>query len=370
MIRLARPDLTEDDIAAVVSVLRSGQLVQGEQVKAFEALIAERAGTTHAAAVSNGTAALHLALLAQGIGPGDRVAVPTFSWPATANAVVLCGAQPIFVDIESTTLGMDPERLQELLSNNARVDAILPVHAFGRMARIADLARIAAEHSVPLIEDAACALGAHLDGVAAGGWGVMGTFSFHPRKAATTGEGGAVACRDEVHVQRIRVLRNHGLNPNSPTPDFIDAGYNLRLTEFQAALGCSQLGRYDALIAARRRLAQNYDSLLSGLPISVPNALPQSSHVFQSYVILLDEAYASRRDALIAGLRTRGVESTIGTYHMPLLTYFRRTQHHKVGDHPVGESVAARAIALPLHPMLSEEDQRLVVAAIREELGC
>lgn len=369
MIRLARPEIDDADISAVVEVLRGGQLVQGEQVRRFEDMIAVRLRATNIAAVSNGTAALHLALLALRVGPGDRVAVPTFSWPATANAVLLCGATPLFVDIEGSTLGMDPMRLADLLARDGRVKVILPVHAFGRMAQIDELSRVALAYDIPIVEDAACALGAELSGRPAGTWGVLGTFSFHPRKAATTGEGGAIACQRSADLHTIRALRNHGLDPDALRPDFITAGFNYRLTEFQAALGQSQLARYDSLLAARRALARRYDTLLTGLPLATPDAGASGAHVYQSYVVLLEPAVASHRDSLIQRLRERGVETTIGTYHMPLLSHLRKVTGHKPGDHPVGESIARRALALPLHPGLSVDDQIFVVDALGEELA-
>ena len=369
MIRLARPDIDDDDISAVVQVLRSGNLIQGEQVRAFEAMLAERTGVPHVAAVANGTAALHLALLALGVRADDRVAVPTYSWPATANAVVLCGAIPVFVDIEPESLGMDPASLDQLLQRDRRIRAVLPVHVFGRMAKIAELIGVAEAHGIPVVEDAACALGAAKDGRGAGSWGTMGAFSFHPRKAATTGEGGAVVCRAPEHLRALQILRNHGQDPSAATPDFVAAGFNLRLTEFQAALGRMQLAKYDQMLAARRRQARRYDNLLRDLPLSVPLADPLETHVYQAYVVLLEPSLAARRDSIIRSLRARGVEAAIGTYHMPLLTYFRHAFGQVAGTHPVGESVAARAIALPLYRALTDDDQERVAAALRAAIA-
>lgn len=369
MIRLARPDIDEADIEAVANVLRSGDLVQGARVAEFERALAARVGVPHVAAVCNGTAALQLSLLALDIGPGDRVAVPTFSWPATANSVVLTGATPVFVDIESRTLGMDPGVLESVLSRTEGIRAVVAVHAFGRMAEIAELTRVCEARGVPLVEDAACALGAATGGRSAGAWGALGTFSFHPRKAATTGEGGAIACQDPSFLRRVRVLRNHGLDPESPIPDFVDVGFNMRLTEFQAALGSAQLARFDAILADRRHLAGRYRELLRGLPVTLPDPGDEREHAYQAYVILLDPALRLRRNAVIAELRDAGIETTIGTYHIPHLSFFRRELGHGAGDHPIGESVAARAIALPLHSMLQASDQALVVRALAEALA-
>lgn len=369
MIRLARPHITDADIAAVADALGSGNLVQGERVAAFERAIAELTGVPHVAAVSNGTAALHLALLALGIGRGDRVAVAAYSWPATANVVVHCGAQPVFIDIERQTLGMDPDALSRTLARDPGIRAVIPVHVFGQMSRIDELVQIGAAHGAAVVEDAACALGARRGARAAGAWGDIGCFSFHPRKAATTGEGGAISCRNPVHLHAVRVLRNHGQDPDASTPDFVEAGFNMRLTEFQAALGASQLRRYGQLIAVRRSQAQRYDALLAGLPLTCPAEVDPDAHIYQSYVVQLDSTLAPRRTAIIAALRVRGVETTIGTYHLPLLTYFRRTLGHIPGDHPVSEDVATRALALPLHFSLRDDEQVDTVLALRDALN-
>src|SRR3972149_6872416 len=205
MIRLTIPSIEEDDLKATREVLESGFLVQGAQVAEFERSIASYVGVKHVVAVSNCTAALHLALLALDVRPGDLVLVTTYSWVATANVIELCGAQPVFVDIQPDTFNMDPERLAESLGRlmataetARRVKAILPVHTFGQMADMTAITKIAEQYGVPVIEDAACSLGAKWEERQAGSWGVMGCFSFHPRKAITTGEGGALTTNDEI----------------------------------------------------------------------------------------------------------------------------------------------------------------------------
>ncbi|HJU89275.1 MAG TPA: DegT/DnrJ/EryC1/StrS family aminotransferase [Gemmatimonadaceae bacterium] len=361
MIRLALPEIDERDIAAVVEALRSGYLVQGARVRAFEERVARTVGTSHAVAVSNCTAALQLALLALEIAPNDRVAVTTYSWPATANVITLCGAQPVFVDIDARTFNMDPGRLEQVLANDRRIRAVLPVHAFGGMADMPRIMEVAASYDVPVIEDAACALGARLRQRSAGQWGRVGCFSFHPRKAVTTGEGGIIATDDMTIANRTRALRNHGQDPCATAPDFVMPGYNLRMTEFQAALGSTQMDKLDSIIAARRERAARYDALLADSPITVPNASEPDAHVFQSYVVLVPPNSAARRDAIIAEMRAERVEVTIGTHHMPLTRYFRTTYGYKPGDFPVTDDVAARAITLPLHTRLTSAEQEQVV---------
>ncbi len=368
MIRLTIPSIDERDLEAVREVLESGYLVQGPRVAEFEGLIADYVGTEHAVAVANCTAALHLALLAADVGPGDRVAVTTYSWPATANVIALCGAEPVFVDIEPVTYNMDPEMLREVLQHTT-VKAILPVHAFGGLADMPRILELADQQGVPVIEDAACALGTELAGRRAGAWGTMACFSFHPRKAITTGEGGVITTSDAALARRLRILRNHGQDPDAPAPDFVAPGYNLRLTEFQAALGSAQMAKLDRIVENRRCRAAVYDRLLQGSALRAPGVLADSRHVYQSYAALLPQDAAPQRATIIAGLKAAGIETTIGTYHMPLTTYFRSQGDFAPGDFPVTDDVAARAISLPLYEDLAMDQQVLVIDTVGEMLA-
>ena len=366
MIRLAAPDIDDHDIAAVSDVLRSGHLVQGREVASFEAELSALLGSSHAVAVGSCTSALHLALLALDIGPGDEVIVPAFSWPATANVVVCCGATPVFVDIDEHSFAMDIAGLSRAISSSRRVHAIIPVHPFGAMADIRRVVTEARVATIPVIEDAACALGASIEGRPAGRWGAMGCYSFHPRKAVTTGEGGVIVTDDPAQARRLRMLRNHGQDPEAPSPDFVMAGLNQRMTDFQAALGRSQLRKLPALLAGRRAMARRYDELLAGSTLRTPVAIEPSAHVYQSYVVLLRRERAGDSDAIIAEMRAAGVEASIGTHHIPLLRYYRSTFGCAPGDFPVTDSVAARAIALPLHSRLTPDDQARVTEVLRE----
>jgi dTDP-4-amino-4,6-dideoxygalactose transaminase len=368
MIRLTVPSIDEDDLQAVREVLQSGYLVQGPRVAGFEREVADHVGVAHAVAVANGTAALHLALLALGVGPGDRVAVTTYSWPATANVIALVGAEPVFVDVEPGTFNMDPDRLAEAL-DRAAVRAVMPVHAFGGLADMPRIAAIARSHGVPVIEDAACALDTSVQGRRAGAWGDLGCFSFHPRKAITTGEGGMVTTNDAALAKAMRILRNHGQDPDAASPDFVAPGYNLRMTEFQAALGSAQMRKLHRLVESRRAQAAVYDRLLAGTALSGPATLPESRHVYQSYVALLPREAAPRRAEIIASLKEQGIETTIGTYHMPLTTYFRSRYGFAPGDFPVTDDVAARAVSLPLYEALTTEEQEHVASALARACG-
>jgi perosamine synthetase len=376
MIRLAIPSLDEDDLQAVREVLVSGYLVQGQWVRDFEQKVAELTGMRHAIAVSNGTAALHLALLALDVRPGDLVPVTAYSWIATANVIELCGAQPVFVDIEPDTFNMDPAALEAVLKRLAatketagRVKAILPIHAFGQLANMPRILKIAGRYGVPVVEDAACALGAKLDGKQAGSWATLGTFSFHPRKAITTGEGGMITTNDDDLAWKIRVLRNHGLDPAASAPDFVAPGFNYRLTDFQGALGSSQMKKLDRLLAARRCLASNYGKLLEGAPVTPPAVAKASEPVYQSYVCLLPREAAASRTNLIQKLKQEELETTIGTWHMPMSSYFRARYHFQTGDFPVTDDVFARSLSLPLYEGLSGAAQEQVVSALLKHLN-
>jgi dTDP-4-amino-4,6-dideoxygalactose transaminase len=378
VIRLVIPSIAEEDLRAVREVLASGQLVQGPHVAAFEQAVAEYVGCQYAIAVSNGTAALHLALLALDICPGDIVLVTAYSWISTANVIELCGAQPVFVDIQPDSFNMDPaclkRILQRLMATSAtaqRVKAILPVHTFGQMANMPAILELANYYAIPVVEDAACALGATWHGRQAGTWGVMGCFSFHPRKAITTGEGGMVTTENSALARRLQALRNHGLDPDALAPDFIMPGFNYRMTEFQAALGLTQISKLERIITARRRHAAYYNALLSQTPLQVPMVIDTGTSVYQSYVVLLPEQRTTHRQSLIRQLKERGIETTIGTWHMPMTTYFRKRYGYKTGDFPVTDCVFASAMTLPLYEELSARDQQRicdVVCDVLEEL--
>lgn len=376
MIRLVVPSIEEDDLQAVREALASGRLVQGERVAEFERAVANYVGCKHAVAVTNCTAALHLSLLALGVGPGDIVIVTAYSWIATANVIELCGARPIFVDIDRDTFNLDPNCLEDALvklmkaNETARkVKAILPVHAFGLMADMPQISELAQRFDLPIVEDAACALGASCKGKKAGSWGVMGCFSFHPRKAITTGEGGMITTDDSRLADRLRALRNHGQDPGAPSPDFIMPGFNCRMTEFQAALGLNQMAKLDRILTARRQLASSYNSLLVGTSIQAPVVGAHSQPVYQSYVVLLENEDRQRRDEVVLRLREEGIETTIGTYHMPMTTYNRKRYGYKQGDFPATDQVFVRSLALPFYEGLSVEEQALVVDALMRALS-
>ena len=351
-IRLTVPDVGSEELDAIREVFRSGMLVQGERVAALEAGVAERVGTAHAVACSSGTAALHLALLALGIGPGDEVVVPAFTYPATGNVVALCGATPVLADVRPDTFALDPEHAGAALTPRTR--AILPVHPFGLPADMEPLLALADARGLAVVEDAACALGARYGGRPCGSMGRMGCFSFHPRKAITTAEGGMVTTDDRGLAERIRLLRNHGFVRDEGGADFVAAGFNYRMSDVHAAIGVAQLAKLDAAIAARRELAAAYAQALAGVEwLTLPAEPPGRHHIYQSYVAVVAEG--RDRDRSIAYLREHGVESTIGTYALHVLDFYRRTYGHAPEDFPVARSLYERTLALPIYRGMSAD---------------
>ena len=371
MIRLASPRIPQQDLRAVSEVLASGWLVQGEHVARFEATVAEFLGVEHAVAVSSGTAALHATLHAHGIGPGSSVAVSAYSHVASANVIELCGAEPVFIDIDPRTFNMNPSELDRVLSDraaDARVGAVLVVHAFGQMADVDAIGAIAERFGVPVIEDAACALGARRANKQPGEASRAACFSFHPRKAITTGEGGMVATNDSALAGAVRTFRNHGQEPNSTPADFVAPGLNYRLTEFQAVLGTAAMRRLNEGIARRRQVAARYNALLDDF-IEVPLVPDDSLPVYQAYVVLLPVDIAAAREQLVGDLAAAGVEATIGTWSIPTTTYYRERYGYVADSYPVTTDVFERSLAIPMHDNLDEEDQALVASALRDAVG-
>ena len=346
VVRLASPDVGDDELAEIAGVLESGQLTMGPKVEELEELLAAAAGAEHAVAVSSGTAALHVAVLALGIGPGDEVLVPAYTFPATANVVALAGGTPVLVDVDPVTMNLDPEDTARRVT--PRTKAILAVHLFGRPARLEELP------DLPLLEDAAGALGASHRGRPCGALGLVGCFSFHPRKIVTTGEGGAVTTNDTALAERMRSLRHHGWSPSARYDDMPEGGYNYRLSDVLCALGIPQLRRLDELLAARERVAAGYAERLAGLDVVLPEADPGDRHGLQAYVVQLD-----RRDDVMESLRAQGIQCQIGTYALHRLGAYRGQ-----GSFPGADAAFERALALPLHSRLTDAELDRVAEAL------
>jgi dTDP-4-amino-4,6-dideoxygalactose transaminase len=346
LIRLAWPDVGDEELAEVAAVLESGQLTMGPKVAELEQLLAEACRVTDAVAVSSGTAALHLAVLAMGIGPGDEVIVPAYTFPATANVVALAGARPVLVDVDPDTMNVDAGAAAQAVTS--RTKAIMAVHLFGRPARLDEL-----PPAVPILEDAAGALGARRQGDPVGGLGLVGCLSFHPRKIVTTGEGGAVTTSNEPIADAVRRMRHHGIEPRG---DFEIAapGPNYRLADILCAVGIPQVRRLEDLLAQRAAVAERYAERLEGL-VHVPRADHGDRHGWQAYVIQLE-----RRDEAMAALREHDIQCQIGTYALQRLAAYRDQ-----GPFPGADRAFERALALPFHTRLTEAEQDRVVDVLR-----
>ena len=346
-IRLARPDVGEAELEAISEVVASGQLTMGSKVLEFEEAVARAVGTSYAAAVSSGTAALHLALLALEIGPGDEVIVPAYTFPATANAVELCGAKAVLVDVDPDTFDVDVAAVAAAVTPRTR--AVLAVHLFGRPVEWEAL-QTAVAQDVVLVEDAAGALGARYRGTPCGALGTLACLSFHPRKIVTTGEGGAITTDEAALDEAVRRLRHHGWSAPGELPA---PGFNYRLPDLLCAIGIPQLARLEELLAARERVAGWYEERLEHL-VSTPRAADGDRHGWQAYVVQLD-----RRDEALDGLRAEGIEAQIGTWAVHRLGPYRSQ-----GPFPGADRAFERALALPFSTTTSEAEVDRVSAVL------
>lgn len=342
MIILSRPSIGAEEIEAVVEVLRSGMLVGGARVANFEENFAALIGSEHAVAVGSGTAALHIGLLAAGIGPGDEVIVPSFTFAATANSVRMVGAEPVFVDVDPDDFTIHHEHVRHAITDRTR--AVMPVHLYGQPAPMGEIMAVAAEHGIDVIEDAAQAHLASTDGLLAGSIGRFGAFSFYPTKNMTTGEGGMITTSDGELAERARMLRNQGMSERYVHPM---VGLNERMTEIEGAIGLVQLKKLEAWTKRRREIADIYHSRLQpdlGLPVERPDAF----HVYHQYTLTPPD-----RDAVIATLQGAGIGYGIyyptGAHEQaPYLS-----PHH---DLPVTADLTRRVISIPIRPDLSDEE--------------
>src|SRR5665213_232399 len=319
-------------------------LTMGPKVGEFEAQLAAACEVEHALAVSSGTAALHLAVLALNLQPGDEVLVPAYTFPATANVVALAGLKPVLVDIDPETMNIDIAKIEV----GPRTKAVLAVHLFGRPARIEEF-----PDGLLVLEDAAGALGAKRKGRACGGLGLLGCLSFHPRKIVTTGEGGAVTTNDDAVAASVAAMRNHGWRSIAP-PDMPEPGLNYRISDILCAIGIPQMQRLDELLAERTRIAAGYSERLRDLPVLLPHADEGDVHGWQAYVLQVDD-----RDRVLAALRAQGIEAQIGTYALHQLGAYADQ-----GPFPGAARVFERALALPFHTKLSDADLDRVAAAL------
>lgn len=364
-LRLAEPRFGPEAIAAIEEVLASGQLTQGPKVEAFEQAVAAFCGTANGVATTSATTALELVLASLDIGPGDEVIVADFTYPATANAVLQRSAQPRLVDVDAETYCIDIDAVVSAL--NPQTAAVIAVDAFGLPADYAALEDALAAEGLPLICDAACALGGAIGDRRCGSFGLASAFSFHPRKSLATGEGGMVTTQDDELARRMRRLRNHGSERVGWRARFIEPGFNFRMSEINAALGLVQVDSHLKVVERRRELARHLTSLLTDVEGVEPQRVPPARlHPYQAYVVTLEPTID--RDLVIAELGVRGIESTLGTYALHAEPAFERACGTRPGDLPRSHRLMQQTLALPLHQRLRETDLSRIAAALHEVL--
>ncbi len=361
-IPLMVPDIQAHDIDAVVEVLKSGMLIQGKKVDEFEQHVAEYLGVKNVIAVANGTATMHMALIALGIGKGDEVILPALSYIATANVIELVGATPVFVDIDLATFNINTDLIEEAITSNTK--AILPVHEFGLACDISTICDIAKKHNLYVIEDAACALGATENGKFAGTFGHVGSFSLHPRKAITSGEGGLLVTDNDDLAKRFRRMRNHGIEMIAGKMEFVEAGFNYRMTDYQAALVNSQLQRLPDILEYKQILAQIYvQELKNNRLLQLPHVSDNKKHTWQSFHILLDNSID--RDHLIQSMKENGIGVNYGAQCMPAQVYYlTKYKLDYKALFPNAWTAYTQGLVLPLYERLTEEDIKWVANKI------
>lgn len=373
-IQISLPSTGEEEWQATREPLMSGWLTQGPKVAAFEQAFGERHQVKHSLATTSCTTGLHLILAAMGIGPGDEVIVPAFTWVATANVVLYCGATPVLADVDRVTYNIDPADVARKLTPRTR--AVIAVHLFGLCADM-DALRAVLPAGLPIIEDAACASGASYRGTPAGGLGLAASFSFHPRKSITTGEGGMVTTQDDALADTANMLRNHGASISEEQrhkgprpyllPEFNLLGFNYRMTDLQGAVGLVQLGKLDRFIEERDRWASWYMEQLAGIPwLRMPQRPTGGRHAWQAFVTYVDPALAPcPRNEIMERLQQQGIATRPGTHAVHLLGYYRDRFGLKPEHFPGATDCDAHTMAIPLHNRMSADDYAHVVTVLR-----
>lgn len=374
-IQIAVPSLGEEELQAIKGPISSGWLTQGPKVREFEEDFARMHKVEYALATTSCTTALHLMLAAYGIGPGDEVIVPSFTWIATANAVLYCGATPVLVDVDLETFNISlADTLKKI---TPKTKAIVVVHLFGLCVDVDEFRKQIPEN-IAIFEDAACAAGASVNGKMAGSMGLAAAFSFHPRKSITTGEGGMLTTRNFELAKKSEKLRNHGAeiseeerhNGSSPylLPEFNLLGFNYRMTDLQGAIGGQQLKKLSQFIIERNIQAQNYRNELSHIPwLELPENPNSGTHAWQAFVVRVVHKRAHEfRNRVMEQLETLGISTRPGTHAIHMLGYYKSLGNYASKDFPNSLQAAQTSMAIPLHNKLTDEDQIRVIEALNE----
>jgi len=359
-IPIARPIIGDEEIAAVSAVLKSGMLAQGEKVAEFERAFADLCGTTHAIAINNGTSALHAALLAAEIGYGDEVIVPSFSFIATASCVSMCGATPIFCDVDEQTYNINPLQIEERITPKTK--AVIGVHLFGQPFDVQEVQQICQEHNLVLIEDAAQAHGALFNSERVGGFGHFGCFSFYATKNMTTGEGGMVTTNEKAMAERLRQIINHG-----QIEKYLHTrlGYNYRMTDIVAAIGLVQLKKLEKFNRRRRKNAEFFNVNIQCKGLVPPKEMNGVNHVYHQYVVRLTEEFPMKRPEFIDYLTTKGISTAIH-YPLPIHRQPMYNLHNDPDPCPISTQLASSVLSLPVHPMLDGKELTYICDVINK----
>jgi perosamine synthetase len=362
MIPIAKPWILESDIDAVSAVLRTGMLVQGQEVDKLEKAVADYLDVKQVIAVSNGTATMHIMLKVLGIGEGDEVIVPAFSYVATANVVELVGATPIFVDIDLNTFNIDIAQIERKITSKTK--AILAVHEFGLAANVNRIQDICTKHNLLFLEDAACALGASIENKKTGSFGHSASFSLHPRKAITSGEGGLIATNDEEFANKCRILRNHGVDMSKGKIGFVEAGFNYRMTDFQAALVASQFSRFEEILSKKNQIAAQYYREIKNNKVILPFIPNGYSHSLQSFHVLLS---GIGQNEAIEKLKSEGVSANYGAQCIPEVIFYKnKYKHISTVEFPNAFKAFEQGLVIPLYPQMQIEEIHKVITAINK----
>jgi dTDP-4-amino-4,6-dideoxygalactose transaminase len=361
MLPISRPNIHESDITSCAELIKSGQLVQGEIVSDLERDFSLLHGIEHAIAVANGTAALHLSMLSLGIGKGDEVIVTAYSFVASANAIVLAGATPIFCDTQKLSVNLDTSHIRDLITRKTK--AILVVHEFGFPVEMQAVIEISKDFRIPLIEDAACALGSRLGLRRLGTFGVMGCFSFHPRKLITSGEGGMIITSNNEIASYLRSMRNHGLDVSSNNRKYSRAGFNYRMSDISASLLKPQLSRVEKIVSDRNGIADKYLSNIINAKIQFPVRIDNATYNWQTFPILLNNV--EEADRFIDFSRVRGFSAIRPAQFIPSEPFFESLGWESARFFNAKE-FHARAVALPMFEMMTDREIELVIEACND----
>ncbi len=366
-----KPWISSEDKKSILDTLNQRWLTNGPKLKKFEKDFSRFIETKFSIGVSSGTHALHLAVRSMGIGPGDEVIVPTFTFAATLNSVLYCGAKPILVDVDPSTFTISTKELEKKI--NKKTKAIIPVHYGGQSCDMKEILKIAQKHNLGIIEDCAHALGSKYKKKYCGTFGKVGCFSFYPTKIITTGEGGMVSTNDAKIFKKISLLKSHSMSVSAVDReskatwkyDITDLGYNYRLDEIRASLGISQLSRIKKINQMRINIAQKYNDLLNDIEgLVTPKVKDDRNHIYHLYTIKIEDNYHMTRDELFVHLHSKGIGTSVQYYPLHLMSYYKSKYSFKNSDFPNANCLKDKVLSLPIYPTMTLKEIEFVVSQL------